>query len=113
MLTIYPACFFEEEGAYSVVFPDLDNLSTFGEDVDTAMKMAINSLANEVNDRKREGKELPAASAITAVDPDKVAKKLGFQHKGAFVNLVPVDANMHEAIHSEAVMEEFLRFLNR
>ena len=31
MLSAYPACFFKEESGYSVVFPDLSDLSTCGE----------------------------------------------------------------------------------
>lgn len=39
MLSIYPAYFFKEENAYSVIFPDL-NLATCGEPVEEAMFMA-------------------------------------------------------------------------
>ena len=31
MLSIYPACFFEEENHYSVIFPDFNYLSTCGD----------------------------------------------------------------------------------
>ena len=34
MLSAYPACFFKEESGYSVVFPDLNDLSTCGETLD-------------------------------------------------------------------------------
>jgi antitoxin HicB len=30
---VYPAVFYEEEGKISVVFPDLGNLATFGDDM--------------------------------------------------------------------------------
>ncbi len=34
MLSVYPACFFkEDDGCYSVVFPDLNGLSTCGENL--------------------------------------------------------------------------------
>ena len=45
MLSIYPACFFEEDnGVYSVIFPDLD-LGTCGDNFEDAMTMAIDFLA--------------------------------------------------------------------
>ena len=40
MLSIYPACFFKEENGYSVIFPDLDDLATCGENLEEAMTMA-------------------------------------------------------------------------
>ena len=45
MLSIYPACFFKEENGYSVIFPDLDNLATCGENLEEAMTMAVDCLA--------------------------------------------------------------------
>ena len=37
---MYPAVFYEEEGKISVIFPDLGNLATFGDNVANAMCMA-------------------------------------------------------------------------
>ena len=37
---VYPAVFYEEEGKISVIFPDLGNLATFGDNVADAMHMA-------------------------------------------------------------------------
>ena len=37
---VYPAVFYEEEGKISVLFPDLGNLATFGDNVADAMRMA-------------------------------------------------------------------------
>ncbi|MCI9533068.1 MAG: type II toxin-antitoxin system HicB family antitoxin, partial [Lachnospiraceae bacterium] len=37
---VYPAVFYEEEGKISVIFPDLGNLATFGDNVADAMRMA-------------------------------------------------------------------------
>lgn len=38
MLSAYPACFFKEENGYSVVFPDLNWLSTCGDTLDTLLQ---------------------------------------------------------------------------
>ena len=41
MLSIYPACFYEEtNGQYSVIFPDLNHLATFGDTFEEAMNIA-------------------------------------------------------------------------
>ena len=37
---VYPAVFYEEEGKISVIFPDLGNLATFGDNLAGAMRMA-------------------------------------------------------------------------
>ena len=41
----YPACFFKEENGYSVIFSDLNDLSTCDETFKGAMKMATDCLA--------------------------------------------------------------------
>ena len=41
MLSMYPACFYHEKNGYSVVFPDLNWLSTCGETLNEAMSMAV------------------------------------------------------------------------
>ena len=48
MLSMYPACFFHEDDAYSVVFPDLNWLSTCGDNLEDAMTMAIDCLAGYI-----------------------------------------------------------------
>ena len=45
MLSVYPACFFKESNGYSVIFPDLNYLSTCGDTLDEALKMAVDYLA--------------------------------------------------------------------
>jgi predicted RNase H-like HicB family nuclease len=37
---VYPAVFYEEEGKISVIFPDLGNLATFGDNMADSMRMA-------------------------------------------------------------------------
>ena len=54
MLSVYPACFYKEKnGQYSVIFPDLDHLSTFGDDLQDAMEMAVDCLAGYIYDLKQ------------------------------------------------------------
>ena len=54
MLSIYPACFFQEEnGGYSVVFPDLNYLATQGDDFENAMEMAISRISSYLQNGRR------------------------------------------------------------
>ena len=92
MLSIYPACFFKEENGYSVIFPDLDNLATCGENLEEAMTMAVDCLAGHLYTLKQEGKKAPAPSAVSSVQIKQVAQSLGIDDvSDAFVNLVSVD----------------------
>ena len=52
MLSIYPACFFEEEKHYSVIFPDFNYLSTCGDSLQDAMEMAVDCIARCIVQRK-------------------------------------------------------------
>ncbi len=45
-MSLYPACFYKEKsGGYSVIFPDLDHLSTCGDTLENAVEMAVDCLA--------------------------------------------------------------------
>ena len=48
MLSIYPAYFCKEDSGYSVIFPDLNYLSTCGETLEEAMEMAVDCLAGHL-----------------------------------------------------------------
>ena len=46
MISIYPACFYEnKDGSYTVIFPDLDYTATQGENLEDAFAMAVDCLA--------------------------------------------------------------------
>lgn len=44
MLSAYPACFFHEGNGFSVIFPDLNYLSTCGDSLNEALEMSIELL---------------------------------------------------------------------
>ncbi len=91
MLSIYPACFFKEENAYSVVFPDLNWLATYGNTFENAMEMAIECLAGYLYSCKIDGDELPPASNLSDIDSAAIAKELAITPKETIVNMVSVD----------------------
>ena len=88
MLSVYPACFYKEKnGQYSVIFPDLDHLSTFGDDLQDAMEMAVDCLAGYIYDLKQSKSELPTPSDPADIDINAEYD----EYESAFVNLVSVD----------------------
>ena len=94
MLSIYPACFFQEEnGGYSVVFPDLNYLATQGDDFENAMEMAIECLAGYLHTCKMDGESVPSPSKLSDIDPNVIAKELDPEAPEceSFVNMVSVD----------------------
>lgn len=69
MLSIYPAIFYHEENnSYSVVFPDLNHLSTCGDTYNEAMEMAVDCLAGYLYDLKTSNQPLPLATPINELD---------------------------------------------
>ena len=108
MLSMYPACFYKEENGYSVIFPDLDFLSTCGENLEHAMSMAIDCLAGRLLWLKEDKEPVPAPSALKAVDPLAVAKELEFEPGECYVNIVTVDAEEYAKKHFDKAVKKQL-----
>ncbi|MCH5193905.1 MAG: type II toxin-antitoxin system HicB family antitoxin [Oscillospiraceae bacterium] len=88
MLSIYPACFYKEkEGGYSVIFPDLDHLSTCGDTLENAMEMAVDCLAGFLYAAKKDGESVASPSEIESIDVNSEYD----DYESAFVNMVAVD----------------------
>ena len=68
MLSTYPAIFFKEENGYSVIFPDLNYLSTCGKTLDEAFSMAIDCLAGYLYWILQDEEPFPVSSSIDKVD---------------------------------------------
>ena len=108
MLVMYPACFFKEESGYSVVFPDLDFLSTCGDTLDEAMRMAVDCLAGYLYWLELDGEKAKAPSALGNISPAAVAEELGFDYTEAFANLVSVDVAEYAKVHFEKSVKKTL-----
>lgn len=108
MLSAYPACFFQEENGYSVIFPDLNYLSTCGATLDEALTMAVDCLAGYLYALQRDNEEAPAASSMNAIHIDGIAKELEVESDGAFVNMVTVDVAEYARIHFEKSVKKTL-----
>lgn len=99
MLTMYPACFFKEGNAYSVIFPDLNYLATCGDNLEDAMEMAIDCLAGYLYTGKQDGDDIPQPSKIEDLNISEVAKELEISDKNSFKNIVSVDVEEYARKH--------------
>ena len=108
MLSVYPACFFKDETGYSVVFPDLDWLSTCGKTEAEALRMAVDCLAGYLYMLKNDGEEAPTPSAMSDVSAEALAKELEVDATGSFVNLVSVDVEEYAKLHFEKAVRKTL-----
>lgn len=96
MLSVYPACFYEEnDGRYSVIFPDLNHLATYGENLDDAVNMAVGCLAAYLFELKLENELAPEPSDMKSVDVNAEYD----EYKSAFVNMVSVDVEDYAKKH--------------
>lgn len=80
-MSIYPACFFEEDNGYSLIFPDLNYLSACGSTLQEAMEMAVDCLAGFLFSARIDGEDIPKPSDIENIDVKKNQKSLALKAK--------------------------------
>lgn len=105
---VYPAIFTKEEnGLYSVEFPDIEGCVTSGDDLVDALYMAQDVLAFTLYDYERDKKEVPVPS-----DPDSIDIS-----DGSFVNCILCDTleyqkrNNNKAVKKTLSIPEWLNEL--
>ncbi len=108
MLTSYPACFFKEDSGYSVVFPDLNWLSTCGSSLEEAFNMAIDCLAGHLFFCAKEGTAVDVASPLRDIDAAEIAAELEIEPEEMFVNMVSVDVAAYAKVHFEKSVKKTL-----
>lgn len=108
MLTAYPACFFREEHGYSVIFPDLNWLSTCGDSLEEALAAAVDCMAGYLFDCHIDGEPVPAPSALEMINTKTIAKELDIPAEGAFINMITVDVEEYAKIHFERAVKKTL-----
>lgn len=87
---IYPAVFYPEDGGrYSVIFPDLNGLATYGDNLADAFAMAQEACCQYLFTSLRDGDVLPAPSALDTLKKD---------NENAIVNMICVSLDEH--VHS-------------
>ena len=97
---IYPAVFYpEDDGRFSVVFPDLNDLATYGDNLADAFAMAEEACGQYLFASLRDGDTLPAPSSL-----DTVAK----DDKNAFVNMICVNLDVYARAYDDRVVKKTL-----
>lgn len=110
MLSVYPACFYHDNDGYSVIFPDLNWLSTCGDTLNEAMEAAIDCLAGHLYFCQKNGEELPLPSELSTINPVKIAQELDPESPvgEAFVNMVSVDVDAYAKENFEKSVKKTL-----
>ena len=96
---VYPAVFTpEEEGRYSVFFPDLEGCYTCGDNLQDAMFMANDVLAFVLYDYESEGREIPKPSRAENIE----------RSTEEFVNYVACDTIEYARMHDNKAIKKTL-----
>ena len=95
----YPAIITpEEEGGYSVNFPDLEGCYTCGDDLGDALHMAEDVLAFTLYDYEKEGRDIPDPSPVDALHLES----------GEFVNFVTCDTLEYQRRNNNKAVKKTL-----
>lgn len=107
---VYPAVFYEEDGKISVVFPDLDNLATFGDNIADAMHMAQDACGLYLFTALRDGEPLPVATPMNDINISAVLKNLEMVSAAdnAFINMVLVDMTEYAKQYGDKAVKKTL-----
>ena len=110
MLSVYPGIFIQDkQGRITVIFPDLNHLATFGDNMNEAMEMAVDCLAGYIHSEKREGNELPPPSPVESVTPQSEGID---EHDPdiarLFVSLVSVNVEEYAKAHFNKAVKKTL-----
>ncbi|MCI5805852.1 MAG: type II toxin-antitoxin system HicB family antitoxin [Clostridium sp.] len=96
---IYPAIFTkEDDGGYSVVFPDLESCYTCGDTLEQAMDMAEDCLALVLYGYETDQKEIPTASSIDSISTSS----------DEFVSLIKCDTLSYRKQYSSKAVKKTL-----
>ena len=117
MLSIYPAIYYrEKDNTYSVVFPDLNHLSTFGSTYQEATEMAIDCLAGYLYELKQSGEPFPAPTPQNKVNIKAEADDDDdYTEEDITVTMVNVDVDEYAKKHFNKSVKKTLsipRWLN-
>lgn len=97
---IYPAVFYrEDDGKFSVIFHDLNDLATYGDNLADAFAMAQEACGQYLFTSLRDGEPLPAPTPIEEVEKDEDA---------AFINLICVDLDEYARLYDDKAVKKTL-----
>ena len=97
---IYPAIFYpEEDGRFSVIFPDLNDLATYGDTLADAFAMAQEACGQYLFSCLHDGEPLPAPTPLNQVEKDEA---------DALVNLVVVNLDEYARTYDDKAVKKTL-----
>lgn len=95
----YPAIFTpEEDGTYSIDFPDLEGCYTCGDSIEDGLEMAEDVLALVLYGYEKDGREIPAPSAPSALTLSG----------NEFVNYVACDTMAYRKMYNNKAVKKTL-----
>ena len=96
---VYPAVFTaEENGLYSIYFPDLDGCYTSGDDLGDGIAMAKDVLEMTLYNYEKENKPIPPASELKTID----------LKENEFVNYIAADTLYYQRRYSKKAVKKSL-----
>ena len=107
----YPAIFYkEDDGRYSVIFPDLNHLATYGIDLDDSIKMATDCLAGYLHSLIIDGTDIPKASHIQDIKEDTIKQELDelYDKSRIFVNIISVNVADYAEKHFNKAVKKMV-----
>ena len=99
MYYIYPAIFYPEEDGRFSIFPDLNDLATFGDNLTDAFAMAQEACGQYLFSSLKDGETLPSSTPI-----DKIQK----DDDSALVNLICVNLDEYARAYDDKVVKKTL-----
>lgn len=97
---IYPAVFYpENDGRYSVIFPDLNDLATYGNNLADAFAMAQEVCGQYLFTSLRDNEPLPTPTALDNIEIDE---------PDAIVNLVCVNLDEYARAYDDKAVKKTL-----
>ncbi|MCD8010302.1 MAG: type II toxin-antitoxin system HicB family antitoxin [Lachnospiraceae bacterium] len=95
----YPAIFTpEEDGGYSILFPDLEGCYTCGDDMADGLMMAEDALALVLYGYESEGRRIPNPSAVKDIS----------LKEGEFVNFIACDTLAYRKMYNNKSVKKTL-----
>ncbi len=95
----YPAVFtLEEDGTYSIIFPDLEGCYTCGDSLEDGIEMAEDALALTLYGYEKDGREIPKASAPAAITVSE----------NEFVNFIACDTMAYRKMYNNKAVKKTL-----
>lgn len=97
---VFPAIFTPEESGYTILFPDVKNCFTEGDNLTEAIENANDVLCMMLYDLERNGKEIPVASSVASIQRNISNEE--------FVSLISCDTIEYRKFHDSRAVKKTL-----